>query len=220
MTMPDGTHPLHGPTLGLSGKDGVPPLILASASPTRAKLLAAAGVRIVQEGAAVDEAQVKAALRGEGASAVQAAEALAELKALKVARHHPGALVIGCDQMLECEGRWFDKPGSRAAAREQLLALSGRSHKLVTAAVVVRDGQRLWHHVATATMTMRPFGENFVEIYLDAAGDAVHSSVGAYQLEGLGAQLFSRVSGDYFGILGLPLLPLLDFLRSHGVVPA
>ncbi|GIK97978.1 MAG: Maf-like protein [Alphaproteobacteria bacterium] len=222
MTMPDGGSAgrLLAPRLELPGGDGAPPVILASASAPRARLLAAAGVRATQEAAAVDEAEVKRSLAAEKASAAQVAEALAELKASKISRRHPEALVIGCDQMLDCDGSWFDKPDSRAAARDQLLRLSGRRHRLVTAVVVLRRGERLWHHIGAATLAMRPLSPEFIDAYLDAAGDAALSSVGAYQLEGLGAQLFARVDGDYFTILGLPLLPLLDFLRHHGVLPA
>jgi septum formation protein len=200
------------------GEDGVPSVILASGSATRARLLTAAGLSIARETAAVDEAEVKAALKAEGASAARVAEALAELKAVKVSRRHPGALVVGCDQMLERDGRWFDKPDSLAAARDQLLALAGRDHRLLTSIAVVRDGARLWHHSESATLTMRSFSDGFLDAYLAAVGDAALASVGAYQLEGPGAQLFAHIRGDYFAILGLPLLPLLDFLRNHGVV--
>src|SRR5690606_10859737 len=124
----------------------------------------------------------------------------------------------GADRMLACAGRWFGKPADRAAARAQLLALRGRTHDLVTAAVVLRDGTRLWQHVERASLTMRPVSDAFVESYLAALGDDAMRSVGAYQLEGLGAQLFARVEGDFFTILGLPLLPLLDFLRGHGTL--
>jgi septum formation protein len=200
------------------GEDGVPSVILASGSATRARLLTAAGLSIARATAAVDEAEVKAALKAEGASAARVAEALAELKAVKVSRRHPGALVVGCDQMLERDGRWFDKPDSLAAARDQLLALAGRDHRLLTSIAVVRDGARLWHHSESATLTMRSFSDGFLDAYLAAVGDAALASVGAYQLEGPGAQLFAHIRGDYFAILGLPLLPLLDFLRNHGVV--
>ena len=221
MTMPDGAGAApRQAKLDRIGEPGVPAVILASGSLTRAKLLAAAGLSVAREAAAVDEAEVKAALKAEGAGAAAVAETLAELKAVKVSRRHPGALVIGCDQMLDCDGRWFDKPASRAAAREQLLDLAGRSHQLLTSIVVVRDGTRLWHHNDTATLTMRRFDAGFVDAYLAAVGDAALASVGAYQIEGLGAQLFARIRGDHFTILGLPLLPLLDFLRNHGVVPA
>ncbi len=197
-----------------------PPVVLASGSAARARLLREAGLRFRQEAAHVDESEVKRALKGEGAGAAAVAEALAELKAMKVSRRHPGALVVGCDQMLDCDGQWFDKPDSIAAARAQLLALAGKRHRLLTAAVVARGGARLWHHNGVATLAMRSFSDAFLDAYLAAAGDAALASVGAYQLEGIGAQLFSRIDGDYFGILGLPLLPLLDFLRQHRVLMA
>lgn len=219
--MPDasGTAP-KAARLDRLGAPGVPPVVLASGSAVRLRLLREAGIGVTRDVAAVDEAEVKAALKAEGTGAAEVAEALAELKAVKVARRHPGALVIGCDQMLDCDGEWLDKPDSMAAARAQLLKLAGRQHRLLTSAVVVRDGARLWHHNAVATLTMRAFGADFVDAYLAAVGEAALASVGAYQLEGPGAQLFARVAGDYFCILGLPLLPLLEFLRRQGVVPA
>lgn len=195
-------------------------LLLASASLTRARLLENAGLAFAAEAAPVDEDEAKRALEAEGSDAAAIAAALAELKARAVSRRHPGAFVIGADQVLDCDGRRFDKPADLAAARAQLLALRGRTHELVSAAVVVRDGRPLWHHVGRARLTMRPFSDVFLDRYLAEAGDAILGSVGAYQLEGRGAQLFARVEGDYFTILGLPLLPLLDFLRAHGLVPA
>ncbi|ALJ34001.1 Maf-like protein [Azospirillum brasilense] len=196
----------------------IPTVVLASGSRTRAEMLERAGVRVTLAPAAVDEEEIKLAARAEGAPVEDVAEALAELKAQRVTRKHPGALVIGADQMLECEGRWFDKPADRDAARTQLQDLRGKTHRLVSCAVVIRDGERLWHHVDRARLTMRPFSDAFLESYLNAAGDDVMGSVGAYHLEGLGAQLFHRVDGDFFTILGLPLLPLLGFLRVHGVI--
>ena len=194
-----------------------PVLVLASGSRTRAAMLEQAGVSAILDKPLVDEDEVKAAGRAEGVPADAVAEALAELKAQRITRRHPGALVVGADQMLECEGRWFDKPADRAAARAQLLDLRGKTHRLVSCAVVVRDGERLWHKIDSARLTMRNFSESFLDDYLDRVGDDVLHSVGAYQLEGLGAQLFQRVEGDFFTILGLPLLPLLGFLRVHGV---
>lgn len=193
-------------------------VILASASPARAALLRAAGIPILVDAAAIDEAEVKASLRAAGADAAAVAETLAELKAQRVSRRHGGRLVIGADQVLECDGVLFDKPTDRAAARNQLLALRGRRHGLVCAVALVRDGQRIWHHVDRAELVMREFSMSFLDRYLGSVGDAVLSSVGAYQLEGAGAQLFASVDGDYFTILGLPLLPLLEILREHGVV--
>ena len=195
-----------------------PPVVLASASAARQRLLAEAGVPVTTDPPRVDEDSVKSAFRADGAGADDAAEALAEMKARRVAGRHPGALVIGADQVLTCDGRWFDKPQDRAEARAHLQALSGRRHQLVVSAVVVRDDTRLWHQTDRADLAVRPLSEDFIESYLDAAGPAVLESVGAYQLEGRGAQLFTEVRGDYFTVLGLPLLPLLGFLREHGVV--
>lgn len=195
-------------------------LVLASASITRADMLRRAGLACVVDPAHVDEDEVKRALRASGASAGDLAEALAELKARKISSRHAGAWVIGADQVLDCQGKWFDKPVDRAAARAQLLDLRGKTHELISAVCVLRDGARLWHHIGRARLTVRLFTDGFLDDYLDQAGSAVLQSVGAYQLEGIGAQLFSRVEGDYFTILGLPLLPLLDFLRNHAVVKA
>jgi septum formation protein len=205
--------------LGLDSDRNAPRVVLASASLSRRRLLENAGVPLLAQAPGVDESQVKAALLAEGAEASQVAETLAELKARKVAAQHPGALVVGGDQMLECDGVWFDKPADREAAAMTLRALSGRQHQLISAVVVVRDEARLWHRIERARLTVRPLSEAFIASYLACAGESALDSVGAYRLEDRGAQLFSRVEGDYFTILGLPLLPLLDFLRNHGVVP-
>ncbi len=197
-----------------------PSVLLASESRTRVALLRQAGISCTVVRPGIDEDEIKRALRRERATAVEAAETLAELKAVKVSRRHAGALVIGADQILECEGGWLGKPADLERARAQLSALRGKSHELATAVVVARDGARIWHHVARAWLHMRAFSDAFLDLYLASVGRAACDSVGAYQLEGLGVQLFSRVEGDYFAILGLPLLPLLDFLRNHGVVPA
>ena len=196
------------------------PLVLASASKARRALLEAAGLEILTDPAALDEAAVKASLASEGAGSADIALALAELKALRVSPRHPGLIVLGADQILECEGQRFDKPEDLAGARAQLRALEGRRHRLISALVALRDGQRLWHYCGEALLTMRRFSEAFLESYLAAAGPAVLGSVGAYQLEGRGAQLFTQVEGDYFTVLGLPLLPLLDFLRLQGELTA
>jgi septum formation protein len=193
-------------------------LFLASGSAIRAELLRRAGVGFTIEAAAVDEAEIKSSFRAERRPAVECAVALAEAKAARVSRRHAGALVIGADQILVCDGIWYDKPSDRAAARDQLAALRGKRHELVSALCVLRDGERLWHVVERPALTMRRFSDSFLEEYLDAAGDAVLASVGAYQVEGRGVQLFERIEGDFFAILGLPLLPLLAFLRGHGVV--
>lgn len=202
-----------------AGRSAAPPrVVLASASPARAEILRRAGVRCEPDTAAIDEEEIKRAMRAEGRTAAAVAEVLAELKAQRVSRHHPGALVIGADQMLDCAGVWFDKPVDTDHARAHLRALRGRTHELISCVCVVQDNERLWHYLGRAKLTMRPFTDEFLDNYLAAAGPVVIESVGAYQLEGRGAQLFSKVEGDYFTIIGLPLLALLDFLRNHGVV--
>jgi septum formation protein len=195
-------------------------VILASASRARRDLLLGAGVDILIDAAAIDEAAVKDSLRAEGAGPPEIAETLAELKGKRVSPRHAGKLVLGADQVLDCEGRIFDKPADLTAARDQLKTLRGRQHRLVSSAVVLRDDARLWHHTGQAVLTMRDFSEGFLDDYLRAVGPQACESVGAYQLEGRGAQLFAMVSGDYFTILGLPLLPLLDFLRQQGEIAA
>jgi septum formation protein len=195
-----------------------PALWLASASTARAELLRRAGVAVEIEPAHIDEGEVKAAMRADRASAEMVAETLAALKATRVARRHPGALVIGADQMLSCDGQWFDRPADRDQARRHLQALRGRTHELTSALCVVKDGTLLWHHRAKAVMRMRDFSAEFLERYLETAGPEVLESVGAYRLESQGVQLFAHIDGDFFAILGLPLLPLLDYLRGHGVV--
>lgn len=166
----------------------------------------------------VDEDAVKNAFRDKNGTAGEVAEALAELKAMRVSARYPNALVIGADQMLQCDHIWFDKPVDINDARGHLTTLRGRMHELLAAVCVVRDGECIWRHLETARLTMRSFSDGFIDEYLDAVGDDVCLSVGAYQLEGRGAQLFSRIEGDYFTILGLPLLPLLGFLVDQGVV--
>ena len=197
-----------------------PVVVLASASQSRCALLCNAGIEVIRDPAAIDEDSVKESFRNRDEPASQTAKALAELKAQRVSQRHKDALVIGADQMLQCGGIWFDKPADLDHARGHLIALRGKTHELLSAVCVVRDGEVLWRHLESAQMTMRPFSDAFIDEYLAAAGDAVCASVGAYQLEGRGAQLFSRIEGDYFTILGLPLLPLLGFLVNHGVVTA
>ncbi len=195
-----------------------PAVILASQSSTRYGLLHNAGLAVTMVAAGVDEAGYKESYRAEGQSASATAIALAEIKALKVSRRFPEALVIGADQMLECRGDWFDKPDSLAMARDQLLALRGQRHELHSALVIARGGERIWHTLDSASLTMRAFSEAFLGDYLAAVDDTVLSSVGGYHIEGLGIQLFERVEGQHSTILGLPLLPLLAFLRPWGVV--
>ena len=196
-----------------------PPVILASGSSARAALLQAAGVPFTIIPAPVDESSLRDALRAEGVPAAAAAVALAEMKAHHVASRAPAeAIVLGADQLLEIEGEWLEKPVHREGAALQLRRLRGRPHRLVSAVVAFRGGSRVWHDVDSATLTLRPFSDTFLERYLDAAGDAILGCVGAYQLEGLGAQLMARVEGAHATVLGMPLLPLLQFLRDQGVL--
>lgn len=194
-------------------------LVLASGSKIRAKLLREAGLAFDVDAPHVDEEGAKASLRAAGLAPRDQADALAELKALAVSRRR-GELVIGADQMMAADGEVFDKPKDRAAAKAMLQRLRGRPHQLLCAAVVARAGAPIWRHVSTPTLRMRHFSDAFLDSYLERAGDEVLASVGAYQLEGLGAQLFESVEGDYFSVLGLPLLPLLAFLREQGAAPA
>ena len=193
-------------------------LVLASASLGRRLLLERAGVAFRVEAASIDEEAVTASLREEGAPIERATETLAELKALRVGPRHPGALILGADTMLECAGRWLGKAADLTEAREVLRALAGREHGLVTTAVLMRDGARIWHRTAVARLVMRRLSEAFLDDYLDAVGERACDSVGCYQIEGRGLQLFSRIEGDLHGIIGLPMLDLLDMLRRHGVL--
>lgn len=193
-----------------------PALILASQSATRAALLQAAGLQFEARPARVDEAAVKQACRAEGVDAGDTALTLAGLKAQRI--REPDALVIGADQLLVCDGEWFDKPAGPDGARAHLHALRGRQHSLVTAVVCLRAGQEVWRHVAEPRLRMRAFSDDVLERYLAAEGEAVVSSVGAYRLEGLGQHLLDDVRGEHSAILGLPMLPLLGFLRQHGVL--
>jgi septum formation protein len=203
-------------TLQASG----PRLLLASASAARRGLLEAAGLRFEARPAHVDETALKEAARAEGRSAAETALLLAEAKALRVARRDPEALVIGCDQLLVCGDAWFDKPADLSSARDQLIALRGRTHALVTAVVCQTGERRLWHTVAAPKLTMRPFSDAVLEAYLALEAAHVMTTVGAYRIEGPGIQLFDAVEGDHGAILGLPLLSLLGFLRQHGVLAA
>ncbi len=195
-----------------------PALVLASASTIRATMLARAGVAFEVDAALIDEYEVKGAFRAKRRDAGDCAMMLAETKAARVAPRHRSALIIGADQMLLCGGAWLDKPRDLDEARRHLQALRGRTHELPTAVAVMRDEQVLWRHIERPRLTMRDFSRAFLDDYLAVVGDDALTSVGAYRLEGRGAQLFTDIEGDYFSILGLPLLPLLDFLRCHGVV--
>ncbi|MDX2157796.1 MAG: Maf family nucleotide pyrophosphatase [Hyphomicrobiaceae bacterium] len=195
-------------------------LVLASASRSRRQMLEAAGLSFEVVPSRVDEPALRRTLEADGKRPEPGALALAlaEAKALDVSRTHPDAIVIGGDQVLAVGTRILEKPPSLEAARQQLLDLRGRRHILVSAVALARGGEVGWAHAETAEMTVRPFGPGFLERYLDSVGDAVCQSVGAYQLEGLGAQLFERIDGDYFTILGLPLIALLGELRAREVI--
>jgi len=193
-------------------------LILASGSVIRAQLLTRAGVAFEVVRPSVDEALLKTGFTHLAPKAL--ARALAEGKARSVAAEKPEAIVIGADQVLDFEGRALDKPPSRDAARAQLLRFRGKTHKLETAICCCRRDKVLWAHEVTARLTMRDFSDAFLDAYLAAVGDDVTTSVGGYKLEERGIQLFAEIDGDYFGILGLPLLSLLGFLRNEGVIQA
>jgi nucleoside triphosphate pyrophosphatase len=193
-------------------------VVLASQSAARRKVLAGAGIEAIVAPAAIDESGVKRACRAARNRAEDCALALAEAKALKVSGARPAALVIGADQILESGDAWLDKPRDLVEARAQLVALRGRTHDLVAAEAVAKDSAVTWRHVERARMTMRDFSDAFLDAYVAAMGDRLLATVGGYALEDLGAQLFERVEGDYFAILGLPLLPLLGALRERGAL--
>lgn len=194
-------------------------LILASQSASRRAMLEAAGVPHDAMAAGVDEEAAKAALRAEGYNARSLADALAELKSLRVSRRIPGALVLGCDQTLSLEsGEMIDKAESRDDAARILRLLSDKVHYLHSAAVVSLGGAPVWRHLERVRMTVRPLSDAFIEQYLDAEWEHVGWCVGCYRIEGPGVQLFSRVEGSQFAIQGLPLIPLLDYLRTRGVL--
>ena len=193
-------------------------IVLASASAARSALLAAAGVHFTVRPAAIDERAVEIPLIAGGASPADVAAALAEAKAVAVSRAADDALVIGADQTLDLDGTRWTKPANMAEAREQLARLSGREHRLHSAVAVARGGRVQWLHAESAGLTMRALSATVVDAYLADTGDAVLESVGAYQIEGPGIRLFERIDGDYFAILGLPLLPLLAYLRGEGEI--
>ena len=193
-------------------------LILASGSRTRQSLLKSAGLDVEAVPADIDERAAEEPLRQAGAPPEDLALALAMTKAVTVSERRPGDLVIGADQILDLDGERLTKPEDMEAARRQLLSLSGRTHQLHAAIACARGGEVLWEHLDTASLTMRKLEPGFIGRHLARTGRAVLGSVGAYQLEGPGIQLFERIDGDYFTILGLPLLPLLAFLRSEGIV--
>ncbi|UHS57863.1 Maf-like protein [Agrobacterium vaccinii] len=195
-----------------------PELIIASSSASRQMLMRNAGLTFTAMPAAVDERAIDARLEAEGATPDRIAVELAKAKALAVSAIMPGAIVLGCDQTMSLGTKIFHKPKDMAEAHANLLSLSGKTHRLNCGAALAQNGEILWDVVTIADMTMRHFDAGFVERHLQRVGKGVLSSVGAYQLEGEGIQLFSQIDGDYFTILGLPLLPLLTKLRELGMI--
>lgn len=195
------------------------PLVLASSSPSRAAILKAAGLAFTAIPARIDETALIESLQAEGARPRDIADALAEAKTLKVAASVPApGLVIGADQLLVCEGRIFEKPRDRAEAVAHLSFLQGKTHELIGGICGATGGAIIWRHVSVARLTLRAMDVGAIEDYLTAAGPEVLGSVGCYHLEGLGVHLMSRIDGDYTSILGLPILPVLDFLRAQGAL--
>jgi septum formation protein len=194
-------------------------LILASQSAARRAVLEAAGVEFEAMSPMVDEESAKEALRADGVSARDLADALAELKALKISRRFPADLVLGCDQTLSLEdGTMFDKPQTSVMLKAQLASLSGKTHNLWSAAVLAQGGTPIWRHIERCKMTVRPLSDTFIDRYVETEGNILLGCVGGYRIESIGAQLFSYIEGSHFGILGIPLLPLLDILRLRGMI--
>ena len=192
--------------------------VLASGSGTRRAMLKNAGLDFIADPSDVDEDSIKRVCKAENKTVAETAQALALAKAKKISHERKGMLVLGCDQMLECENRWLDKAADAKIARDQLAFLSGKTHHLITAAVLVRDGKTIWQKTESATLVVRELSPTFIDAYLAKMGDDVLNSVGCYALEGLGSQLFERVEGDHFVILGLPLISFLSALREQGVL--
>lgn len=195
------------------------PLILASQSEIRATLLRNAGLNFRIAPARIDEEAVRASLVAEGAPPRDQADALAEMKARKISEKHPGALVLGCDQVLALKGEVFAKAPDRETARAQLLRLRGETHTLLSAAVLYQDAEPLWRHVGVVRLTMRSFSEDYLADYLDRNWESARHSVGVYKLEEEGVRLFAQIQGDHFSVLGLPLLELLNYLTLRGDLP-
>ncbi len=199
--------------------------VLASSSSIRVKILTEAGLRFDQYPVSIDEKALRAAAIAEAIPAQDIAIMLAEMKAavavqgLNTEHLVPPSYVLGCDQILICDGIIYSKPSDISAAKSQLLALSGKTHQLLTAVVLFQHGKRIWHHLSVADMTMLPLENEFIDFYLEQLGEAALSSPASYQIESIGAQLFSQIKGCYFGILGIPLFELLAILREHGLLP-
>lgn len=196
------------------------PLLLASGSTIRADLLRAAGLQVTAHPAHIDEDMIRAALQSEAAHPRDVADTLAEMKAARIARKNPQALVLGCDQVLEFDHKVWSKPETLDQARDQIRALRGHSHSLLSAAVLFDHGQPVWRHVGQARLTMRDVSDRYLDAYLSRNWPSIATSVGGYKLEEEGVRLFSAIEGDYFTILGLPLLPLLSYLAIRGFIPA
>ncbi|NJM82079.1 MAG: septum formation protein Maf [Tabrizicola sp.] len=195
-------------------------LLLASSSVIRLQLLRSAGLEVAARPALIDEEAIRIALDAEGATPRDIADTLAEMKARKIAERMPEDTVIGCDQVLCLGKQVFAKPETPDDARAQLTQLRGRTHQLLSAIVVYQDAQPVWRHIGTASLAMRPFSDGYLGAYVDRNWDSIRHSVGAYKLEEEGVRLFSAVDGDYFTILGLPLLPLLAWLGTRGMIDA
>ncbi|PXW71986.1 septum formation protein [Loktanella sp. PT4BL] len=195
-------------------------IILASGSEIRAQLLTNAGLDFDVSVARVDEEAVRASLLAETASPRDIADTLAELKAQRVAARHPDALVIGCDQVLALGPQIFNKPETPAEALSQLQSLRGQKHQLLSAAVIYGEGKPLWRHVGIVRLHMRDASDTYLADYVDRNWDSIRHSVGAYKLEEEGVRLFTRIEGDYFTVLGLPLLELLSYLTLRGTLPS
>lgn len=193
-------------------------VILASGSEIRARLLKDAGVSFNVEIAKLDETAIIAALIAENAKPNDIVDVLAEYKAQRVAAKNPNSLVIGCDQILVCDKQIYEKASSIEEARENLKAMRGKAHQLMSAIVIFEDGKPVWRHIGRAQLIMREFSDTFLDEYLARNAGSILSSVGCYKLEEAGAQLFTRIQGDYFTILGIPLLEVLGFLRTRGVL--
>lgn len=193
-----------------------PTLLLASASEIRAALLRNAGLKVEVQPARIDEDTIRAALEAEGAGPRDVADYLAEAKAARMSARHPGRLVLGADQVLALKSDIFTKPAMPEDAIAQLRSLSGQTHKLLSALVVIRDGQPLWRHVSEVRLTMHDLSDAFIRDYVARNWDSIRWSVGSYKLEEEGVRLFSRIEGDYFAVLGLPLIEFLNWLRARG----